>query len=84
MNCLLIHDFSPVNARLLITCGTAFYAIIPIEVNIKKKKKKEKKKKDKKMNKKKQKETKKTKQKKNVSSNDVERTVDIYIGGFLK
>ena len=25
---LLIHGFSPVNARLLITCGTAFYAII--------------------------------------------------------
>ena len=25
---LLIHGVSPVNARLLITCGTAFYAII--------------------------------------------------------
>ena len=24
---LLIHSFSPVNSRLLITCGTAFYAI---------------------------------------------------------
>ena len=27
-NALLIHGFSPVNARLLITCGTAFYALI--------------------------------------------------------
>ena len=27
---LLIHGFLPVNARLLITCGTAFYAIICI------------------------------------------------------
>ena len=26
--------FSPVNARLLITCGTAFYAIIPVEVTV--------------------------------------------------
>ena len=26
---LLIHGFSPVNARLLITCDTAFYAIMP-------------------------------------------------------
>ena len=25
---MLIHGFSPANARLLITCGTAFYAII--------------------------------------------------------
>ena len=28
MNCLVLHGFSPVNARLLITCDTAFYAII--------------------------------------------------------
>ena len=25
---LLIYGFSPVNARLLITCGTSFYAIV--------------------------------------------------------
>ena len=28
---LLIHGFSPVNARLLIMCGIAFYAIINVE-----------------------------------------------------
>ena len=28
VNCLLMHDFLQVNARLLITCDTAFYAII--------------------------------------------------------
>ena len=28
---LLLHGFSPVNARLLITCDTAFYAIIPLK-----------------------------------------------------
>ena len=29
---MLIHGFSPVNARLLITCETAFYAIINVHV----------------------------------------------------
>ena len=29
---MLIHGFSPVNARLLITCDTAFYAIIHFDV----------------------------------------------------
>ena len=29
---MLIHGFSPVNARLLITCDTAFYAIIGCNV----------------------------------------------------
>ena len=32
---LLIHGFSPVNARLLITWDTAFYAIIQISIFIK-------------------------------------------------
>ena len=30
---MLIHGFSPVNARLLIRCGTTFYAIIPANVS---------------------------------------------------
>ena len=30
---LLIHGFSPVNARLLITCDTAFYAIILLRLD---------------------------------------------------
>ena len=32
MDCLLIHGFSPVNARLLITCDTAFYAIMVLTI----------------------------------------------------
>ena len=31
---LLIHGFSPVNARLLITCGTAFYAIMLDKIHV--------------------------------------------------
>ena len=29
----LIHGFSPVNARLLMTCGTVFYAIMKANHN---------------------------------------------------
>ena len=31
---LLIHSFSPVSARLLLTCDTAFYAIIYVELQL--------------------------------------------------
>ena len=32
----LKHGFSPVNARLLITCDTSFYPIIPVGVSVSK------------------------------------------------
>ena len=32
VNFLLIHSFSSVNAWLLITCDTAFYAIIEVKI----------------------------------------------------